>query len=312
MIDKKAQSGIALLTVLLVLAIASIVLVSMSTRGQLDIRRTSNLLKTAQAFEYVYSLENWARDVLYRDASTNTFDSLQDNWTIPLPETVVQGGTVQASIGDLQGRFNLNNLLVNGEASTLDVDRFRRLLVLLDINPATTDAILDWMDTDNTIRYPNGAEDETYMDKATPYRSANRPFSDVSELLLVDGIRRADYQRLQPYIYVAEGYAPLNINTAAPVLLSSLANKIPEKDMDSIINAIKHEPFTSVGDFIRHKAVAKLGMGNAGLSVRSQHFFLTTNIQAGKLLLQFTTQLSRAADGAVTVVKRQRRSPANG
>ena len=63
------QQGIALITVLLVLSIATVALVSMSTSRQLDIRRTQNLLRSSQAFAYVYSLETWADTVLGKDKS---------------------------------------------------------------------------------------------------------------------------------------------------------------------------------------------------------------------------------------------------
>ncbi|TAL44132.1 MAG: general secretion pathway protein GspK, partial [Methylovulum sp.] len=44
------QQGVALIIVLLILSIATIAVVSMSSSRQLDIRRTENLLRSAQAF----------------------------------------------------------------------------------------------------------------------------------------------------------------------------------------------------------------------------------------------------------------------
>ncbi len=306
------QRGVALIMVLLILAIATVALVSMSSSRQLDIRRTENLLRSAQAFEYVYSLESWAANTLRDDLRENKIDSFDDSWTKPLSETAVSGGTVQARLTDLQGRFNLNNLLVEEKPSDLDLQRFKRLLAELKIKPAVVDAILDWMDADSEIRYPDGAEDETYFQEKKPYRSANRQFADVSELLLVHGITQQDYSKLKPYIYVEGGYTPINVNTAEPLLLRSLAHDLSAKDAELLIRAIRRKPFKSVETFLQHDAVAALGINKQGLGVSSANFLLSGTIRVGKILLLFDSHLKRRENGLITFIKRQRRSPDNG
>lgn len=114
----------------------------------------------------------------------------------------------------------MNNLFRDGEISPDDVNRLRRLLTILKLEPKLADAVLDWSDDDMEIRYPDGAEDETYTRKQPPYRAANRPFADLSELLLVEGFNREIYQTLRPFVYVADGYAPLNVNTAEATVLT--------------------------------------------------------------------------------------------
>ena len=298
------QQGIALIMVLLILAIATVALVSMSSSRQLDIRRTENLLRSAQAYEYVYSLESWAANTLRDDTHENKSGSL--------PETAILGGTMQAQLTDLQGRFNLNNLLVEEKPSDLDVKRFKRLLAELKIKPVIVDAILDWMDADAEIRYPEGAEDETYFQRKTPYRSANRPFADISELLLIHGITLEDYNALKPYIYVDGSYAPVNVNTAAPLLIRCLANDLSAKDAELLSRAIKRKPFKSIETFLQQGTVAALGINKQGLSVTSHNFLLSGAVRVGKISLLFDTQLKRLENGKISLIKRQRRSPYNG
>ncbi len=310
--ERNRSQGVALIMVLLILAIATVALVSMSSSRQLDIRRTENLLRSAQAFEYIYSLESWAANTLRADMHENKLDSFDDSWSKPLPETAIQGGAMQARLTDLQGRFNLNNLLVEEKPSDLDLQRFNRLLAELKIKPAVIDAILDWIDADSAIRYPDGAEDETYLQQKTPYRSANQPFAEVSELLLIHGITPEDYNKLKPYIYVAGRYAPLNVNTASPVLLRCLADNLSAKNAELLIRAIKHTPFKTVEAFLQHDAVAKLGINKQGLTVTSSNFLLSGSIRVGKISLLFDSQLARRENGLITLIKRQRRSPSNG
>jgi len=304
------QRGVALIIVLLILSIATIAVVSMSSSRQLDIRRTENLLRSAQAFEYSYSLESWAAKVLRDELSENKRDGFDDSWAKALPKTAIPG--VAAQLTDLQGRFNLNNLLVENKPSEPDMQRFRRLLTLLDIKPVIINAILDWMDADSETRQPGGAEDDSYFDEKTPYRSANRPFADLSELMLVHGVTQQDYKALKPYIYVTDAYAPINVNTADPLLIRSLADKLSAKNTELLIRAIRRKPFERIGDFLQHDSVAALGINKQGLAVTSDNFLLSGAIQVGKILLLFDSHLKRMENGNITLIKRQRRSPDNG
>ncbi len=306
------QQGIALITVLLVLSIATVALVSMSTSRQLDIRRTQNLIRSSQAFAYLYSLETWADTVLTKDSSLNKTDSPGDLWATPLTLTVPQGGQVKARLLDLQGRFNLNNLIEENQPNQREVQRFTRLLTLLKLDTGVVDAILDWLDNDSDIRYPNGAEDETYQNEAAPYRSGNAQFADISELLLVKGVSSKFFQKLSPYIYVTESPANINVNTAAPLILQSLADNLTDDDAQSLSQAIANKPYEQVQDFLKHEVLAELGVSEEGLGVTSNNFLLSGSITLGKLSLLFDSYLKRPQDGHITLVKRQRSSPVNG
>jgi general secretion pathway protein K len=308
--ERSRSQGVALIMVLLILAIASVALISMSTSRQLDNRRTENLLRSAQAFEYVYSLESWAAKVLHDELLENQQDSFDDSWANPLPETAIPGGTIKAQISDLQGRFNLNNLLVDEKPSDLDNQRFKRLLASLNIKPNIVDAILDWMDADSEIRYPDGAEDETYFQKPSPYRSANRLFTDVSELRLIPGLSQEDYDKLQPYVYVDNAYTTINVNTASSLLLRCLADNLSAKDSELLIRAIKYKPFKTLEIFLQHDLAR--GINKQGLNVTSHNFLLSGAIQVGKIFLRFDSQLKRLENGKMSLIKRQRRSPDHG
>jgi len=78
------QSGVALITVMLIVAIATLVAVSMVDRQQLDIRRTGNLVFSDQALEYALGAEAWAIGLLEQDARDNAVDYLGEDWATAL------------------------------------------------------------------------------------------------------------------------------------------------------------------------------------------------------------------------------------
>ena len=307
----RGERGIALITVMLVLAVVTVVLVSMSSDRQMDIRRTENQLRTSQAWEYVFGLEAWAQSRLKSDAADNKYDADSDAWSKPLSSTQLPEGRYQAQLIDLQGRINLNNLLVEGKASDADVKLLKRLLSQLDIKPELVDAMLDWIDTDMDMRYPDGAEDETYSERSPPYRSANSPFADVSELLRIQGMTLNDFQKLLPYVYVADGYQPLNVNTASAVVLRTLAENIKKNQAESIYSA-SGKPFEKIEDFLKDEAMSGISVDKKTLSVQSNHFLLSGQIDMGNNVLTFQSHLKRGKEGVTEVVSRMRRSLTDG
>src|SRR5262249_14263324 len=61
------------------------------------------------------------------------------------------------------------------------------LMALPGMDDATADAILDWLDTDETPR-ENGAESDYYSGLSPPYACKNGPIDTIEELLKVKGV----------------------------------------------------------------------------------------------------------------------------
>jgi general secretion pathway protein K len=105
------QRGVALITALLIMAIATTAAVYLTVQNQLSIRRTANIITGNQAQLYALGGEALVMSVLNTDIKQNQIDCLSDIWAIEAPPLPVDGGFVQGKITDLQGRFNVNNLI---------------------------------------------------------------------------------------------------------------------------------------------------------------------------------------------------------
>jgi general secretion pathway protein K len=104
------QAGVALITVLLIVFLASIAAVSLAAMQQLAIRRSGALLHQQQARLYTLGLEQAAMLILIRDRQNTKTDHPGEEWA-NLPLTLpIDGGVLTGRIRDMQGCFNLNNL----------------------------------------------------------------------------------------------------------------------------------------------------------------------------------------------------------
>ncbi len=104
------QSGVALITVLLIVFLASMTAISLATVQQIAIRRSTVLQHQQQARLYTLGVEQWAGLMLMRDRQENQIDHPGEIWANLPPALPVDNGVLSGKIRDLQGCFNLNNL----------------------------------------------------------------------------------------------------------------------------------------------------------------------------------------------------------
>jgi len=296
------QQGVALLTAILITALVTVIAVAMASQQQLDIRRTANVLDGDRAYVFALGVESWARQILISDQKNSQTDDLTEDWAVVLPPLTVEGATVMGHIEDMQGRFNLNDLVKNGKGSQPDIDRFRRLLDAVGLNPDLALAVVDWIDPDQNVSFPSGAEDTEYMSMNPPYRAANQPMVSPSELMLVKGFDAASYNKLAPLISTLPAYTTINVNTAPAEVLMALVPGLDSGTAKTIVSDAKNKGFGSVAEF--QKEVGNLAVPTDAASVSSQYFLVWSDTHFGRGQLQLYTLLSRSTSAAVTVLER--------
>ena len=303
--QKNKEKGVALITVMLILALATILATSMSSRQQLNIHRSANIFNFEQAYQYILGAESWATQILKRDKKDNNTDSFEDDWAAVLPPLPIEGGQMSGQLEDLQARFNINNLVQNGKPQKLFLERFNRLLRNLQIDEALSSVIVDWLDANEQIGFA-GAEDNEYLNLSPAYRTANQAMEDVSELLLIKGFDFESYEKLRPYVCVIKSETAINVNTASAEVLSSIVKDMSLEDAKSLIEDRNKKVYEKVEDFLKHPLLTQKKVTKDGLTVSSDYFQLNSTAQIERINVEFTTVLQRESDGHVMILKRNR------
>ncbi len=216
--------GVALIIALVVVALATMLATRIGTEGALDQRRGATLLAQEQAFQVALGAEAWAIEILRADAESSKRDSLDEAWAMPLPPIPIEGGTVEGRLEDLQGRFNLNNLITaSGTKNSATFAVFQRLLARLQLEPKWASLLVDWIDADTVADGIDGAEDGYYTGLSPPYRPPNRPITSTSELLALPGFGIERYRKLEPFVAALPVGTALNVCTAPGEVLDALA-----------------------------------------------------------------------------------------
>lgn len=305
----RTQRGIALVTAVMIVAIAAAIAVQIAFAHQIWTRQMENIFDRGATDWLRRGALHWASTALVEDAAKgNTVDHLGELWAMGLPVLPVEGGTIRVSIEDGQSRFNLNNLVRNHVASPPDLEVLRRLLEALRLDPSLRYALLDWIDPDSNAG-PGGAEDIDYLNGNPPYRAANRPLASVEELRLVRGFDLKTVATLAQYVTVLPGASTfVNVNTASPVVLAALVPGLDVASAQRIADERRDKPFRDLPAFAsRLPPGVPLPPGAA--SVKSDYFLVTLDTSIGRHERRSEALLQRAADGKSTEAKWHRPHP---
>ena len=295
------KRGVALITAMLITALAGSVAAALSWDNALDVRRTMVMLYRDQAIQVAIGSEGWVRSILQVDQANSTSDHLDEIWATQIPALPIDAEAVQGEIfgeiQDLQGRFNINNLLdTNGEIHQPSLRQFERLLEALGLEARLASITADWLDADQTESIPYGAEDPLYTGLTPAYRTANQPISNITELAALDGMDRNSFEILLPHVAALPGRTPVNVNTATIPVLQSLGDNITLGDAEGLIALREDGGFPDYGGVFT--PLVDTDLQQDGYSETTSYFQLKAVVQIDTVRISLFTVLYRSPNGS--------------
>jgi general secretion pathway protein K len=194
--------GIALIIVMIAIFVLSVMGAIFATSMKVETKLAQNADHDQQLLWLGRSGVELARYVLSEQMTipNEPFDSLNQIWAggpggidesnsplagLSLDNYQVGDGTVSVKIVDLERKVNIN--VVNHFPGELQ-QALNLMGVGADGISVISDSIQDWISPPNSPR-PAGAESDYYQTLDPPYYAKNAPMDDLSELLLIRGIR---------------------------------------------------------------------------------------------------------------------------
>ena len=295
----RTRSGVALITALLITALVGSVALSMSWDNALDVRRTMVMLYRDQAIQVAIGSEGWVESILRSDQLESESDHLGEIWATEIPALPIDSQAVQGEIygkiEDLQGRFNLNNLIDGeGKVDKPSLEQYERLLAALGLDARLAGITVDWLDADQTESIPYGAEDPLYTGRTPAYRTADRRIVSVTELAALDGMDRVSYQTLLPHVTALPERTAINVNTATSVVLQSLGPNISPGDAEGLIAAREDGGFIDFSNVFAPLVDPEL---QPWISETTSYFQLKAVVQIDTVRVSLFTVLHRDPEG---------------
>jgi general secretion pathway protein K len=257
------QSGMAVITAMLLVALAASAATFLLWRQQLWLGQVESIAARAQTDALARAAIEWRR----RGGAGQI--------TAPFAEA----DAIETAVSDPQGLFNLNNVLRAGKPSEPDLAVFRRLLSMLKLPEALADALLDAIDTDSDSTFPGGAEDLDYLAMDPPRRAPNRLLLDVSSLGRIKGFTAEAIARLAPYVTALPESTAVNVNSAPAEVLRALIPGLDEAAARAIVAERSSKPFDSLEAFRAKLPEAVRPPSGISLGLSSTYFVVATRVR---------------------------------
>ena len=217
------QRGVALIMAVVLVALATVLAVSIGFSSAMTARRSAATFSVEQGLQFAEGAEALAAYVLKEDKNRNE-DSYAEFWAQPYgPVEIAPEISLAAQLNDEQGKFNLNTLLNADGTPDLDaVAVFTRLLELVGLETRWAPLLVDWLDDDDLV-VTGGGEDSLYAAQRPPGRTGNVTLTSISELLQLPEFGRERFQKLAPHITALPPEADkINVCTATGPVLDAL------------------------------------------------------------------------------------------
>ena len=297
-----SQRGVALLTILVMVALATILAATIAKRQTNTAENTGYLMRQDQSLLYAKSAEAFFSELLIQDNdNSSSIDHLQENWAKPMPPFPVEDGSVSGKLLDESGKFNLNNL-VKADGKVDDSARrwFEKLLQRVGLPAELSQAVIDWQDTNDEVTGAMGAESSYYQGLDPAYLASNTKFHGIEELKLVRGFEGKNYDLIKQYVTALPEQTKVNMNTAPALLLASIDPKVDIKAVEQQLKVKETEltHFNNVDDLWKLSAFSGIDEQSKTdaaslLDSKSNYFTAQIEVVLSERKRQFTSLMMR-------------------
>jgi len=279
----RSEQGAAIITALLIVVIVATVAASLITQQSESLTRVTRALERSQLTLYANTTLEWARSALLVQQRNSTYISLTQPWAQGLVTRPIDTATAVGALRDAQSKFNLNNLVdANGKRRDADVEIFTRLLSRLKLDTNIATAIVDWLDSDDEVTSPGGAENSYYWGLANNksnqrggYRAPNRTILTIDEIRRVKGVDDEIFNALTPYVTALPTQnverTRINVNTTSSEVLEAVFNDASPEQIVELLK-LRELPYSTIEDFKERNKKLKPAVIDQFLDTKSRYF----------------------------------------
>ena len=284
--------GAAIVVAMLLAALAATRARTLLWQQQRWINEHTHRRDQVQAQALAMAGVQWARQIINENMGGGIVH-LGQPWALRLPALPIDNGSISGYIVDAQGRINVNNLAGAPIAAAPTRVALQRLMIELGLPSGLFNAIVDWVDADDRVSEPGGAEDSWYSGQTPSGLAANAPVRRAGELLAVRGADAAAIERLLPFVGAVDAPVTVNVNTAPPEVLAAVVGGLDAAGTATLVASRKASPFATVADFRARLPRPDLVVDDTMIGVSSDWFEVSIEARQGDTLARARALLKR-------------------
>ena len=289
---RRGARGAAIVIAMLLAALAATIAATLLWQQQRWMNEHAHRRDQVQAQALAMAGVQWARQI-FNDNASGGVVHLGQPWALKLPALPIENGSIAGYIVDAQSRINVNNIAGVPATPAPTRTALQRLFASLALPPSLLNAIADWVDADDRVSEPGGAEDAWYLSQPRPGLAADAPVRRASELLAVRGADAGSLARLLPFMSALDAPASVNVNTAPPEVLAAVVAGLDAAGAAALVASRAQTPFATVADFRARLPRPDLVVDETLIDVRSDWFEVSIEARQGDTLARARALLRR-------------------
>jgi general secretion pathway protein K len=318
-----AQSGAALLTAMIIVALVATLAGSMVWQQWRAVQvEAAERARTQSAWILAGALD-WAQLILREDAKSGALDHLGEPWAVPLAEARLStflaadkdntddapDAFLSGVISDMQARYNLTNVASGDKAELAALARLcDNVGVSTDVAKQIATGLRDAMPAPAPASAVSGAAGSVSVAPVTADLTATPASADppllprsVRQLTWL-GIDPETVQRLEPYVTILPERTPVNVNTATSEVLRAATGMDPAF-ADRIAQSRQRKAMSSADELALPPPLAASA---ASMSVGSNYFEVRGRLRLGDVVLEQRSLVQRLPGNPPRVIVLQR------
>ncbi len=246
---------------------------------------------------------DWARLILREDAREGATDHLAEPWAIPLQEARLSSflaagagsdntsadlpdAFMSGRMQDMQGLLNVASLLDGAALHAPTVKAFARLFTALGLPESELLLLVQqWQ----TAWADPGKSSESRAPNAGIPALVPRTLAQLRWL----GLSQTSIERLEPYVTVLPERTPVNLNTASPLVLHAVIDKLGLADAQRLADARSQTHCKSLLDCAKLLGAGDWGLNETQHSVNSRYFRVEGQLRLGSMRVRERTLVLR-------------------
>ena len=290
----QSSRGVAIITALLLTALAITIVASLFWQQQIQIRAVENQRLQLQKKWILRGAVDWATLILREDSKYSLIDDLTEPWAVPLADTsldqyvqkeedhaLAQEAILSGAIQDAQSRLNLTGLATAGKINEQQVLLFERLLSSLHID--TTLARL--AATQIASSQPNESGASSHVRYVG--------FQYVQDLFIITGFTAEIVKTLEDYVVFLPRATAINANTAPQVVLTAALASLSLADTQALIVKRAQSPFHNINELIAQLSGSQTTINPQAITLSTNYFLVNGKISLRQNALQIQALVER-------------------
>jgi general secretion pathway protein K len=304
---RRAQSGAALLTAMLIVVLVATLASAMVWQQWRAVQVESAERARTQAAWVLSGALDWARMILREDARSGRATTLSEPWATPLAEARLSTflaadrnntdsgpeAFLSGSISDAQSRYNLRNLTDDsGKVIDAELVSIQRLFESIGVAPTIA------------TRLASGLSDAM-----TPVGGSERPSApplmprNIDQLSWL-GVDPESLRRLAPFVVILPVRTAINLNTASREVIAASVDGLDLGGADRLVQTRQRTPFKTLAE-AQNLVPPTVRLDESRVGVISNFFEVRGRLRLGDRVLEERSLVERRGLDIVALQRRR-------